>query len=272
MANFTFSSTFFSSGIRMGTQDFDFAVGSGSGTFSSDALIFSDGPNTATFTGIDLQPVSFFGFLTDVLGGTLTGLNVQIGSDTALNVTGWSIDAARVYDLVAASSWPQLWNLMLEGNDNVTGTTNNDRLLGGIGRDRLVGDKGRDVLVGGVGNDTLIGGQGHDTLTGGGGADRFVFSTAINALHSDTINDFVSGRDVIALDHSVFTAIEVGDLPGSSFVLGTAAGDGNDYVIYDQPTGDLFYDRDGNGAALQVLIANLGAGTALIHDDFLIIP
>lgn len=271
MANFTFSSNFFSNGIRMGTQDFDFAVGNGSGTFSSESLIFSDGANTATFTGTGLQPVSVWGFLTDVLGGTLTGLDVQIGGDTALNVTGWSIDAARVYDLVAANSWAQLWTFMLQGDDNVTGTTHNDRLLGGVGRDDLWGDRGRDVLVGGAGNDTLSGGLGHDTLTGGKGADKFVFSETTAAAHSDVITDFVTDVDRIVLDTSAFSALQVGDLPQSRFVLGTEAADANDRIIYDQSSGNLFYDRDGTGAAGQTLIANLGVGTVLSNDDFLII-
>lgn len=271
MANFTFSSGYFTTGIKMGAQDFDFAVGSGSGTFTSNELIFTNGTDTAIFTGTNLQPVTVFGYLVDILGGTLTGLNVQIGGSTALDITGWNISAAAVYDLVAAESWPQLWSLMLTGNDTVNGTTFNDRLLGGAGHDSLKGDKGRDILNGGGGIDTLDGGNGHDVLTGAAGADRFVFSTAINAAHSDTITDFVSGSDKILLDDDVFTVLALGGLAAARFVLGTAAGDGNDRIIYDQTTGDLSYDRDGTGAVAQVLIANLGAGTALASTDFLII-
>lgn len=271
MANFTFSSTFFATGIKMGAQDFDFAIGNGSGVFDSNSLVFTDGTNTATFTGTNLQPVVFFGFLADILGGTLTGLDVNIAGDHAFVVTGWNIDAAKVYDLVAAESWPQLWALMLKGNDVVTGTTNNDRLLGAAGNDDLTGDRGRDNLNGGNGNDTLDGGIGHDTLTGGLGADRFEFTAPLNAVHSDIITDFVSGTDKIVLDHDIFLGLAVGPLPLARIAFGTAAADGNDRVIYDQASGDLFYDKDGTGAFSQVLLANLGAGTALANTDFAII-
>ncbi len=271
MANFTFSSSFFTTGIKMGAQDFDFAFGSGSGSFSTTELVFTSETGTATFTGTNLEPVVFFGYLADLTGGTLTGLNVQIGGSTALEVTGWNILAATVYDLALAESWPKLWTYMLKGNDTVTGTIYNDRLLGAAGRDSLLGDKGRDILIGGPGNDTLDGGNGHDVLTGNDGVDRFVFAAPLNAAHSDTITDFVTGEDRIALDHDVFTALAVGGLAGARFVLGTAAGDANDRIIYDQATGDLSYDRDGTGAAGQVLIANLGAGTDLAATDFLII-
>ena len=98
-----------------------------------------------------------------------------------------------------------------------------------------------------------------------------MFSAPLNAVHSDTITDFVSGTDKIVLDHDVFVGLAVGLLQLARFVPGTAAGDANDRVIYDQATGDLFYDRDGDRALSQVLIANLGAGTALAHTDFLIV-
>lgn len=271
MANFIFSSGYFTTGIKMGAQDFDFVVGNGSGTFSTTSLVFTNGADTATFTGTNLQTVTFFGFLTDITAGELTGLNVQIGGSTALDITGWNISAVDVYDLVVAEAWPQLWALMVSGNDTVTGTIYNDRLLGGAGHDLLIGDRGRDILLGGGGSDTLNGGAGHDVLTGGLGVDRFVFSAPMNAAHSDTITDFVSGTDKILLDDDVFTALTAGGLAAARFVLGTSAGDGNDRIIYDQATGDLSYDRDGTGAAAQVLIANLGVGTALASTDFLII-
>ncbi|MEX0268712.1 endonuclease/exonuclease/phosphatase family protein [Leptolyngbyaceae cyanobacterium UHCC 1019] len=57
-------------------------------------------------------------------------------------------------------------------------------------------DAGNDVLNGGAGDDLLFGGAGRNTLTGGIGADTFVLSPFAG---TDTITDFTSGQDKIAL-------------------------------------------------------------------------
>ncbi len=60
-------------------------------------------------------------------------------------------------------------------------------------------------------------------------------------------------------------------MSGSAFVLGTAALDGDDRIIYNQATGALFYDADGNGGGAAVQFATLGAGIALLASDLAII-
>ena len=47
--------------------------------------------------------------------------------------------------------------------------------------------------------------------------------------------------------------------------------DANDRIIYNNATGDLLYDTDGNGAAAAVRFANVGAGLALTNNDFLVV-
>lgn len=158
------------------------------------------------------------------------------------------------------------------GNDVLYGQDGNDIILGGAGWDRLVGDIGADTLDGGVGNDRLLGGFGQDTLTGGAGADSFVMERA-GLAHADTVIDFEVGIDRILLDRrGDFGALPAeGTLSAEVFVNGTAALDADDRVLYDQASGQLFYDADGSGSGAAVLFATVSARTALSASDFLAI-
>ncbi|MBC7986831.1 MAG: calcium-binding protein, partial [Sphingomonadaceae bacterium] len=101
----------------------------------------------------------------------------------------------------------------------------------------------------------------------GGGADRFALDDLARA---DTILDFAAGADQIALDSAVFGLPE-GALAEGRFVLGNAAGDANDRLIYNAGTGKLFFDPDGSGAQAKVLIANFSAPEpALSATDFVV--
>lgn len=109
-------------------------------------------------------------------------------------------------------------------NDSLSGGAGNDRLFGGSDHDRLSGGSGRDFLSGGAGADGLVGGEGDDKLNGGGGhdllfggdgddvligewgddqligglgADTFLYYW--NHAGIDTILDFESGSDIVAL-------------------------------------------------------------------------
>ncbi len=154
-------------------------------------------------------------------------------------------------------------------NDTLNGDGGADDLYGGDGDDTLNGGDGADMLDGGNGVDRLDGGLGNDVLIGGTGADTFVLSTAIGGGNVDTITSFNVADDTIELDTSVFTGIGLGALAAGAFVTGTAAGDGDDRIIYNPATGALFYDADGNGAGAAVQIATLGAGLALTAADFI---
>jgi hypothetical protein len=91
------------------------------------------------------------------------------------------------------------------GNDTLTGSSVGDFIRGGAGddfvdgtegNDKLLGNWGNDILVGGEGNDLLVGGLGNDLLVGGAGSDRFLL---VSNLETDTIADFESGVDALAL-------------------------------------------------------------------------
>ena len=76
---------------------------------------------------------------------------------------------------------------------------------------------------------------------------------------------------MLQLDHNIFTALQSGTLAADQFVLGKAAQDANDHLIYDRATGELAYDPDGSGAAAAVTIARLGANHDLENTNIHII-
>jgi Ca2+-binding RTX toxin-like protein len=117
----------------------------------------------------------------------------------------------------------------------------------------------------------LNGGAGSDSLRGNGGADTFAFTDALVAGNIDHILDFASGTDKIALDDAVFTGLGLGALPAGAFVAGTTAQDANDRILYDQASGAIFYDADGNGSGGAILFATVQAGAVLTASDFQVI-
>lgn len=134
----------------------------------------------------------------------------------------------------------------------------------------LEGGGGIDTISGGSQNDDLIGGVGNDLLTGNGGSDRFVY-TALN--HGvDTITDFDTAADLIAIDASAFGGgLNPGILSDSQFVLGATAQDSDDRFIFNPNTDRLLYDADGNGGANPVLLANFSNGVTLDSDNIQIV-
>lgn len=154
------------------------------------------------------------------------------------------------------------------GDDQIFGQAGNDALYGGAGNDRIDGNNGNDVIYGGDGNDLLSGGDGGDVLYGGAGDDRFVVDDTNPDNGTPFFADFETG-DVIVLESDAFLQISIlGGLLDAEFTLGTVAGDGDDRIIYDQDTGNIFYDEDGTGSAEQVLIARVEAGTELTAASF----
>jgi hypothetical protein len=113
----------------------------------------------------------------------------------------------------------------------------------------------------------LDGRGGSDTLIGLGGADTFAFTAALGTGNVDTVQDF-GAEDRIGLASDVFSAVTAGGIEAGEVVLGTVAQDADDRLLYDQATGRLFYDADGNGAGAAVLFAQLSPGTALTAASF----
>ncbi len=148
------------------------------------------------------------------------------------------------------------------GDDFISGSSGRDTLLGGTGDDRLDGGAGRDRLVGGSGDDTLTGGRGKDLLTGGKGKDVFFLESA-RRNSRDTITDFRS-TDQITVSRRGFSAgLREGTIAANAFMLGSRAQDGSDRFIYDQRSGNLYFDADGTGTAAQIWVARLANRAAI---------
>lgn len=148
---------------------------------------------------------------------------------------------------------------------NLTGNELNNILLGNAAVNILSGDSGNDVLNGLGGNDILNGGLGNDL---------FNFSSTLSATNIDTITDFLSGTDKIALGSAIFTKLLNDTNLSDNFVVGgtgVKALDANDYLIYNNYNRALYYDADGSGAGSAVHFATLNNVSALSATDFVVI-
>jgi Ca2+-binding RTX toxin-like protein len=153
------------------------------------------------------------------------------------------------------------------GGDDLNGGGGVDVVRGQAGGDDLRGGGGSDRLSGGTGDDVVHLDNGRDAASGGSGADQFVLDTDRGV---DRIKDFSTGEDQLALDHTALAALGLGALSSEQFVSAGTVGDGNDYLVYDQGAGILYYDATGN-AGTDHAILHLGHGTALAASDILVI-
>lgn len=145
-----------------------------------------------------------------------------------------------------------------------------ENIIGSRRDDQIFGDNRANLLVGGGGDDRLGGNGGSDTLTGNGGADRFQFGAPLSDSgpnrNVDAVTDFRPGVDALVID-SNFSAL--GDtVEAAEFRKGAAATNGNQHLIYNPATGELFYDANGVGGADQILFAILSRNLALTAGDF----
>jgi Ca2+-binding RTX toxin-like protein len=104
-----------------------------------------------------------------------------------------------------------------------------------------------------------------------------VFNTAPSASNRDAIADFADATgddDTIWLAGAIFTKLGAGAahaLSGAFFHVGAAARDADDYIIYNQMTGALFYDSNGSAAGGAIQIAALVNKPVLTVSDFVVV-
>jgi VCBS repeat-containing protein len=170
------------------------------------------------------------------------------GNDTVFASVSYTLGAGQEIEFLLASNFSATTALSLTGNEFAN---------------TIYGNDGANILDGKDGNDLLI---------GQGGADTFAFTTALGANNVDVVFGFVHGTDRIALDDAVFTFIGgLGPLNANAFVVGAAAADASDRIIYNDLTGQLFYDADGAGGAAAIQFATLSPGLTLTASDFSVI-
>jgi serralysin len=157
-----------------------------------------------------------------------------------------------------------LENLTLAGANWINGSGNQ-------ADNTIEGNFGNNLLQGGEGNDTLVGGYGFDTLIGGDGADSFLFADGLTQGQYDTLSDFQSGVDAILLSHMVFSQLPLGIVDNEDFVSDSGsnavAHDSNDYIIFDQQSGNLYYDADAQAGNSMQIIAQITNHAALTAAD-----
>jgi len=135
----------------------------------------------------------------------------------------------------------------------------------------LTGNNLANQIYGNTGDNIIDGQEGSDQLVGFLGQDSFAFTTALGASNIDRIFDFVAANDTILLDDAIFTTLTAGALPAGAFVVGTAAGDADDRILYNSATGALFYDADGNAGGAAVQFATLSSLPTITASDFTVI-
>jgi hypothetical protein len=164
---------------------------------------------------------------------------------------------------VAAWSWDKqtetLTQIGKESADKIHGTGVQDVIHGRGGNDRLYGFDG---------NDTLNGGTGNDTLHGSWDSDIFVFDTPLDA--ASNVDKIISydEDDMIQLSSAVFTKLSVGRLSLRNYSSTGVAEDADDFIVYDEESGWLYYDPDGSGIALKVLFAKITLNTFFGSNHF----
>ena len=162
------------------------------------------------------------------------------------------------------------------GSSGTISFTGIERVVASTFNDSLTGNAAGQILTGQAGADTLWGAGGNDTLWGGGGADTFIFRETGSA-NADSVRDWASGSDKVALDNSPMSALgAMGNFAAGDGRFWAAAGataghDANDRVVYNTSTGSLYYDADGSGAGAAQLIATFQGNPAVSATDIVVI-
>ncbi len=223
------------------------------------------------FTG-SIAQIASFGTYTADLGAPDTQIAITLrGAGGTLDFTT-GIGGQNSLDVDASALTSAIDLTGSVNGDAMFGSAFGDILRGGNGNDTLSGAEGDDTLVGGTANDLLNGGAGNDQLTGGGGSDVFAFDSPISGGNNiDVVADFSSGSDTLQLDQTnYFVGLSLGQLDAAQFAVGTATGAGPQ-IVYDQPTGALFYDSNGATAGGASQFATLTGSPTLTAADILIV-
>jgi Ca2+-binding RTX toxin-like protein len=228
------------------------------------------GTGTSPASAADFANGNFpSGTATIAAGQTTATVNVQVRGDTAVEtdetfqVTLSNTTGGAALGTATATSIIRNDEGILNGTNGgntINGGTGADTIFGNGGNDTLNGNQGNDIIDGGTGNDVITGGSGSDTLFGGTGSDSFRFNSLTGF---DTIMDFNPAQDTLVFSRTTFqglgnnTAINAGLIvftSGAATDMTTATTNVNQRFVYNNTTGELWYDAGGNGGAAAVKI------------------
>ncbi len=220
-----------------------------------------------TITGNDSANILDGGKNVDTLIGGL-GDDIYLlrsPGDTAVELENGGIDTVRAFRSIALGD--NIENLYIQTLRNADG----DGVPGVNG----IGNALDNIIVGNPFDNFITGREGQDVLRGQAGADTFVFDRALGPDNVDRIVDFNTGAsdegDRLFMKSTVFTGIAKGGLGEALFVAGTDAADGNDRFVFDQASGQLWFDVDGVGGADKALIATFDRGATVDASDIFIV-
>jgi Ca2+-binding RTX toxin-like protein len=261
------------------------------------------GANADTMNGGDGNDIYYVDNAGDTITELKTGGIDTVYSSLANYTLGANLENGRLITTGVANFTGNILNNVLiagAGNNVIDGGAGNDtisyalanksvtvslartdlQITGGSGNDRLIsienfiGSKYNDQLIGSSAVNILAGGAGNDKLTGGDGSDVFRFDTRLGATNRDTITDFHSADDVIALDNVIFTQLTaIGVLDPNYFYRDDAKlpVGSDDFIQYHVADGSLYYDADGSGAGDPIQFAIIGNNQPLTAGDFSVI-
>ncbi len=190
-----------------------------------------------------------------VLKNGISGVTVNLATNSGSN--GDVIDG---FENVIGTSRAD--NVTGDGRANMLdGQAGDDHLAGGAGNDTLYGGSGIDTLLGEDGDDVLTGGPGADSLDGGTGSDTADYTGSSASITANLATGTGSGGDAAS---DTLTGIE--NLTGSAF-NDSLIGDSGANVLNGAAGNDTLDGGAGNdtlagGAGADSLIGGSGTDTA----------
>lgn len=210
----------------------------------------------------------------DMIGGAGNDLYwADEAGDRTIEAAGGGTDAVRV-TLTAWTLAPHVESLIYAGGSAFLGSGNDlaNRIAGEDGADTLYGHAGNDLLRRGGGDDLFSGGAGSDVLEGGAGAD--VFRWILPAERGDRIRDFAAGSDRLEISANGFGGGLTAGAPGDGRFISNDSGlatAGHGQFVYEADAGRLWWDANGTGNGMRVLLVILADQPVVTASDIVLI-
>jgi len=202
-------------------------------------------------------------------GGGDDVLNGGVGSDLLNGGPGSDIYIVNsIGDVVIEEErWDGYDKILSRVSFSLTDTHVEGLTLTGKSKINAVGNDLDNIIVGNNNGNVITGGDGSDTLTGLGGSDTFVLDVDSHG-DVDRITDFLSGIDKLDISSVLLGRTQQkGEFNQQYFFEGHTAKDVDHHFLYDQNTGQLWFDEDGSGGKEKILLAMLENHADLSYAD-----